>query len=261
MKKLKNICIFLFSGTGMTKYVIEKIKTELETRQICVNIYCIENVKIDTVPFDSYDAIGFAYPVHSFNAPKIMIDFAKKLPNVKCTDTFVVSTAGGYSSSNFSSSKLLIKILRKKGFNVFYDKQFIMPSNFAVKDDETVVKNKFAKVNEEIPETVQEITNMISHEPKSNFVSNIVAFIGRVEWLGLLITGRFFHANKECNSCKKCVDSCPNRSITLKNEKAHFNRNCGLCMRCVYLCPQHCIKPYRIFKFISFDKWYETGNN
>ena len=94
MDKLKKICIFLFSGTGMTKFVIDKLKNEFETEKINVDIHFIENTKIEFFEFNNYDIVGIAYPVHSLNAPKIVINFARKLPTCKAVNTFIISTVG-----------------------------------------------------------------------------------------------------------------------------------------------------------------------
>ena len=114
MDNIKKVCIFLFSGTGMTKYVIDKLKNEFEIKQINVDIHFIENTQIEKVQFINYDIVGIAYPVHAFNAPRIVIDFARKLPNNKTVNTFIISTVGEKVKVNNSSSKLLSKILRKK---------------------------------------------------------------------------------------------------------------------------------------------------
>ena len=54
MKSNNKICIFLFSGTGMTKYVIENIKNLLEAKQAVVDIFLIENVKIENISLNNY---------------------------------------------------------------------------------------------------------------------------------------------------------------------------------------------------------------
>jgi len=165
---MKKICIFLFSGTGMTSYVIDRLKNELEKTPAEIDVFLLERAEIENIKFNDYEILGIAYPVHSFNAPEIVIDFAKKLPKIESLDTFIVSTAGGDSFMNNSSSNLLFKILNKKGCNVFFDKQFIMPSNFAVKDDETEVRSKIDKVNSDIPAAADEIINRVPCKQKEN---------------------------------------------------------------------------------------------
>ena len=87
---MKNVCFFQFSGTGMTKHVVGKMRFEFEKQQVHVDIFDIENIKAQSISFSHYDAVGIAYPVHSFNAPKIVIDFARRLPKAESIDTFVI---------------------------------------------------------------------------------------------------------------------------------------------------------------------------
>jgi len=168
----------------MTKYVIDKIQFELKRKQAYVDIYNIENIRAQSIHFNNYDTVGIAYPVHSFNAPKIVINFAIQLPIVKSMNTFIISTAGENNSINFASSKLLIDILSKKGFEVIYDRQFIMPSKFMIKYDG-------AKVQQ------------------------FIAFVGRAEWFGAKWIGKSFYADRNCNRCGVCANNCPNHSIKI----------------------------------------------
>jgi len=258
MESNKKICIFLFSGTGMTKYVIENLKCGLEAKQAIVDIFLIENVQIESISLSNYDIIGIAYPVHAFNAPRKVIDFAKKLQKINHLSTFIISTSAELNIINNSCSKLLIKILSKKGYNVFYDEQFEMPSNCVVKDSEEKVMNKINKIREQTPNTVNNLLNLTFQKQHTNILSKIMTIIGKSEWLGLLIFGKIFYVSKECTSCDICVINCPNQNIKIVKKIVKMNRHCGFCMRCVYLCPKHCIKTYRILKFIYFDKWYDN---
>ena len=253
---MKKVCIFLFSGTGMTEYVVDKIKSEFERQQVYIDVLYIESVQIQDVLFTQYDSIGIAYPVHSFNAPEIVMKFARRLPRLTYMDTFIISTAGGNSSLNYSSSDLLIKTIEKKGFSVFYDKQFIMPSNFIVKDNDAIVREKIDKVNIETPKAVYEIINRVSHRMQSKFIVKIIALLGRAEWYGVKCF-KFFYTNANCCHCGICVKKCPSQNITMRENYVIFKRKCGLCMRCLYLCPEQSIKIRRLFKFIGFETWYE----
>ena len=256
---MKKTCIFIFSGTGMTKYVVDKIRYEMENMNVHVDVFHIENCRAQNFPYEQYDGIGFAYPVHSFNAPEIVVKFARMLPPADGMKTFIVNTAGADSFLNTASSALLIKTLEKKGFSVFYNKQFIMPSNFIVKDSEDKVNEKLAVVSVEIPKVTHEIINYINSKIViKNALANIIAFLGRAEWYGVKCA-RFFYADANCDNCGICAKKCPNRNIMAGNNHVIFYRKCGLCMRCVYLCPRRAIKPRRLFGFIGFDSWYENS--
>ncbi|MCL2812078.1 MAG: EFR1 family ferrodoxin [Clostridia bacterium] len=257
---MQEVCIFYFSGTGMTKYVIDKMKLALEKNQTQVDVFAIENTQAQSLSLNDYDAIGIAYPVHAFNAPKIVVDFARSLPKVESLDTFVISTAGEHHWANFASSALLIKILRKKGFCVFYDRPFVMPSNFIVKDDETKVRAKISKVNAQIPIAVYEILSRITYQQRASFFAKAAAVLGRAEWFGAKCVKLFYSDKKRCDGCGLCAAKCPNRNISIQKNRAAFRWNCGLCMRCFYICPKSAIKIHRPFGFIGFDRWYENAD-
>ena len=255
---MKRICFLRFSGTGMTKYVVEKIRLALEQKQAQVDVFDIENTPAQNIPLDHYNAIGIAYPVHAFNAPQIVVDFVRRLPKAESLDTFVFGTAGDHHWANFASSTLLIKILQKKGFCVFYDRPFIMPSNFIVKDDETKVRNKIDKINAEIPVVVHEIMNRVAYRQQGSSFAKAAAVIGRAEWFGLKCVKLFYADKNRCDGCGVCAAKCPNHNITIKESRAVFRWNCGLCMRCLYICPKRAIKIHRPFGFIGFDTWYHA---
>jgi len=255
---LKRVGIFLFSGTGMTKYVTEKIKYEFEKQNIEFDIHNIEDVQIENILLDDYDMIGVANPIHSFNTPKIVVDFVKKLPKVDGIKTFIINTCGEYNPMNFASSNLLINILTQKGFNIFYFRQFAMPNNFIIKHDEKQVIELLEEVNNDIPQAVFEIINHISYQEKSGFIAKILTFIGRLETSEAKWMGKFLYTNKNCNLCMDCVQNCPNKNIIVNQKRIRFKTHCGLCMRCIYLCPNSAIKVHHPIKFFSFEKWYEN---
>jgi len=241
----------------MTKYVIDKMNVEFTHQQVFVDVFLAEDVQAEKTSLTLYDIVGLAYPVHAFNAPKIVVDFARRLPSVDSIDTFILSTAGDSHPLNMASSGLLIKTLHEKGFRVYYDKQFIMPSNFIIKDDEAKVQDKLGKAIAEIPKAVREILNRVALQQKSSLSAKIVAVLGRLEWVGLKC-GKFFRADGKCRRCGLCAMKCPNRNISTSESGVVFGRKCGLCMRCVYLCSENAIKARWPFRFIGFDAWYEN---
>jgi len=244
----------------MARYIVDKTRLALEKNQAQIDVFDIENTQAQSLSLAQYDAIGIAYPVHALNAPKIVVDFARRLPKVESLDTFVISTAGEHYWANFASSALLIKILRKKGFRVFYDRSFAMPSNFIVKDDETMVRSKIDKANADIPVAVDEIIKRVAYQQQGSFLAKAAAVIGRAEWFGVKCVKLFYADKNRCDRCGLCVAKCPNRNINIRNGRIVFRWNCGLCMRCLYICPKSGVKIHRTFGFIGFDTWYEDAD-
>ena len=263
MLMMKRACVFVFSGTGMTSYVVSLIKTEVEKLNLSLDICKIESVQAQAVFLQDYDIIGIAYPVHSFNAPKIVIDFARQLPQMKNINTFIISTAGDESQLNSASSNLLMRILDNKNYNVFYNKQHIMPSNFITKNTDKIVEQRLDTARKEAKKTAAAICELITCQETPKLFSKIMAFTGRLEWIGAKRMSKFFYVDSHCSKCGQCIKLCPNKNIIAKESIVAeniiaFNKNCGLCMRCIYICPCNAIKIRRPFRFFSIGSWYEN---
>ena len=258
MDRLQRIGVFYFSGTGMTRYVVEKLELELAKHKVQADVFDIAKTHVFSTPLNIYDSIGIAYPVHAFNAPKIVIDYAQQLSSVDTMDAFIISTVGEYAAINFASSSLLISILRKKGFNVFYDKPFTMPCNFIIKDKEVKVQGDLNRLNTEMPQTARDIINRVPHQQPSNLGSRFAAWAGRLEWRGAKSVSKHYYTDENCSNCGLCTHNCPNHNISIGEKTVQFNRQCGLCMRCIYICPQKAIKVRWPYGFIALDNWYDN---
>ena len=266
---LDSVCMFLFSGTGMTRYVAGLVKAGLERQHARCDIIDIDHSLMPAASFDTYGAIGIAYPVHSFNAPKIVIDFAGRLPRAKGQKAFIISTAGDPIGLNSASSSRLINILRGKGYDVYLDRQFVMPSNFIVKDDAEKVGKDLGRARDGAPAVAADILERGAaaadrSEPailaeKAGYAARAAAFFGRAEWAGARLAGRLFYADSACVRCGVCADSCPSGNIAINQGRVGFGKNCGLCMRCFYICPKRSIKARGPLAFIGFDKWYDDS--
>ena len=64
------IALFYFSGSGNTKTVALKWKDSISSLGFECDLFNIEKDEFDFNNVNQYDKIGFAYPVHAFNAPK-----------------------------------------------------------------------------------------------------------------------------------------------------------------------------------------------
>jgi len=74
---MRKAVIYVFSGTGNTRYAADKIADALTK-------YDVETVVWETrSPFDDapnpndFDIVGFGYPVHAFNAPKVFLEICQ----------------------------------------------------------------------------------------------------------------------------------------------------------------------------------------
>jgi ferredoxin len=244
----------------MTKYVVDKLTCEVEKRGAYVDCFKIEDADKQGVSLAGYDALIIAYPTHSMNAPKIVVNFAKRLHKSNNINTFIIHTCSVDDASNYGSSDLLIKKLNKKGYRVIYNTLVEMPSNFSNKYTEKQVVRALAKANEAAAAIAQDITELKSNleDTERSRLSKIITSLARIEWFGARFIGKFFYAKNHCKSCGACVANCPNKNIVKNKKTVGFKWSCGMCMRCIYQCAENAVGVRRPFGFVRFDKWYDT---
>lgn len=246
------ILMCYFSGTGNTQRILLKYKEEFEKNGHEVELYKVEQKK--DVNFNEYDLVGFGYPVHAFNAPSIMIDFAKsikKLENEK--RAFIISVSGEPLALNNISSLKITSILNKRGFKVTNEYHYCMPYNIIFRHTDLMAYNMWDTAQKLIPLDSKELLEEKSSHLKRVFMGRFLAWIFRIEHWGGRFNGKKYKVNENCAHCQMCVKICPTNNIKFEDGKFKFGKNCLMCMRCAHLCSKNAIK------IGWFDKWKVNG--
>ncbi len=260
------ISMFYFTGTGFTERVAERLSAEFRDQGQDVHLNYIPEMlqKLDKGSGEpiaggsDFDRIGILYPVHSFNAPEIVIRFAKLLPSGNGKSAFIVKTAGGKSRFNKGSSLLLKKVLARKGYKTVYEEVIQMPSNFIVRYDDDTVRQIVGRADDLVKIVAEEIVKGRKKTFKPGIDTRITAVLGRAEWTGARFVGKFhLKVTDRCNLCGKCVSECPTRNISMDSGKIKFGSDCTFCMRCIYGCPQKAIHLKRPFSGIEVKDWFD----
>ena len=260
------IAMFYFTGTGLTERVAEKLAAEFTVLENDVSLKYIPTMlrKTDDEStaadggFSDFDRLGILYPVHSFNAPEIVVRFAKTLPEGNGRMAFIVKTAGGDSTLNHGSSLLLKKILARKGYNMTYEELIQMPSNFAVRPDDDASRRMIRNADDLAVIIAEEIVKGRKKVFRPGPGVRLAARLGRVEWTGAHMMGKFsLKAGEDCDMCGKCAAECPTDNISMEGGKISSGSECTFCMRCIYGCPQHAIHIKKPFSGIEVKNWFD----
>lgn len=234
------VAIFYFSGTGNTEKVVRKWKESSELFGVSIDLFKIEKDDFDFSRISEYDKIGFAYPIHAFNAPENVWKYAKKFPKIENSKkVFVIMVSGEYMTINHSSSKKLLRILKRRNYVLESDYHYIMPYNMIFRHTEARATRMYETMNKLVPIDAKEY--LVDNKPhlikKHHFVGWFI-FILRIEQWFSGVNGRLFKVNKKkCIKCMKCVNNCPVKNIEYVNGKFKFHGNCLLCTRCSFNCP------------------------
>lgn len=255
---MKSAVIYYFSGTGNTELVADMFKEEFLKHEYNIDIIKIEDVLKNnlTIDINKYDLIGIGSQVIGYGTPSIVYKFIKRLPEVKDKKVFIFRTAGGAAPINYNVSKSIIRRLRKKGYDVFYERIFSIGSNWVVKFNDNVVKELYEATRKKVSIMCDEVMRGEKRILKTSLglkiLMEFVAFISR-PCFNLL--GKDLAVNKSCVNCSLCINNCPTQNIYSKNGKIKFKLKCNCCMRCIYSCRKNAIS-FRLVKFFAIPGGY-----
>ena len=235
------IAIVYFSGTGNTEKVLKEFESFFKIQNNEVKMIKIESGEY--IPTD-IDILIIGYPIHAFNAPKIVLDYFNNISFFKENlPTYIVKTSGEGLTLNNGSSNKLTSILKNKGITIFNEYHYLMPYNIIFRHSDKIAYKMWKTVLELIPLDAKEILDkkriVIKYSLGTKFVSNAL----RIEQPGAHIIGNGFEVNNNCIHCGLCEKNCQTKNIVIKNDKVYFKENCIICMRCVFNCPKDAIKP------------------
>ncbi len=236
------VLLIYYTGTFNTRYLTEKVKTCFEEQGDVVDTVEI-NSKTPICNCSGYDLIGFSYPIYGFNSPLPFNKYVRKLKFDVGQKYFIYKNSGETFAMNNASSRILIRIMKRRKAKICGEYHFVMPYNIHFAFEYDFLRQIFDK-NQKLMETMFfNLNNGIIKKIKSNVIYNLAAFFVGIQKIGGNVNSFFYKVNKEkCISCGKCIKECPHENIYIKNDKIKFRHHCDMCMRCSFFCPTNAIE-------------------
>lgn len=237
---MKNAIIYVFSGTGNTKKACDIYKSEFEKNGVETTLYTVKKGFENLPDPNNFDYVGFAYPIHGFNAPYIMLDLAKALPKANGTKQyFVVKTSGEPLKINNVSSIKFNDIMKRKGYVPFSEYHYVMPYNMIFRHTDEMAARMKNTLEQLAPIEAREVLCGVEHKLSKVPFGRFVAWVVRIEQPAMKVNGRFFKVDgNKCIKCGACAKNCPVGNIkTDGNGKFSFGGDCVMCTRCSFNCP------------------------
>ena len=256
----KNVSIYVFSGTGNTLLIANKISEIFNNNSCQSKVYRMEAIDCRNINLNS--TIGIGWPVAFWNTYPLVRNWIDNLPDGNNTEVFLFDTMGDSSCKMVAH---IAKILEKKNYKVIGAKGFIMPNNFLLVLKDLKNKERIEKTFKKVELYIKDIIAGNGEISKPNIFSfiafKITSFITTKLWLTKLAKKIMkFKVNKnKCNRCGICANLCPTENIDIK-DFMQFKDKCIFCLRCVSYCPQQAmsnkilLKTYRATE-IGDMKW------
>ncbi|MHC1719856.1 MAG: EFR1 family ferrodoxin [Clostridiaceae bacterium] len=253
----ESIAIVYFSGTGNTEAIAGFIRDEMaETYNL--DLIKAEDITREKIDFnvEKYHMLGFGYPVHGFNAPALMYDVVKHLPDFGSKRVFLFSTCAGPLYFNDIASFNLKKSLLQKGFDVFYERQFYMPANIGTRYNDEVSKQLCNAAKVKAKTMAGEVGKGMEKIRHDNLGPKMMGCLYTLEKKYWPLVAKDFVVLDSCTKCGKCIEDCPVENISLSEAGITFGERCRCCYRCVYSCPSKAISGKK-YKFAIFRDGYD----
>lgn len=255
------IVICIFSGTGNTRLLAEEFGRALDALGHSVTELPLDGLEGAPLPeriaraVASCDLLGIAYPVHAFNAPSVILKFAKLLPHLGRTmPAFILKTSGEPLRLNDVSSLKLMKLLRRRGYEVRSEYHYCMPYNIIFRHSDGMAWRMLTTAEALIPLDARELVSGVLRPPRPMPGGELIAWLMRCEHWGGRLNGRFYSVTDKCVHCNMCVRQCPAGNIRVDEKgKIKFGGSCLMCMRCAQNCPQNAIR------IGLFESWKING--
>lgn len=253
------ICIFYFSGTGNTEIITNLLQKELFNLNADVIVRKIEIIikKKTRIKTDKYDLIGIGYPIHAFNAPKIVYNFIQQLYNDTGKKAFTFRSSGD-PFLNGGSTKMLRNHLERKGYDVFNENLSIMPTNILLQFKDNLNKQLYQLAQVNMKNLAEDIIKKKVSLQRNNIILTLISkLFSFMETIGARWLGKRINVSDSCTKCLKCSRNCPTGNIIMidDTDTIKFENSCNLCMRCIYECPTNAIH-FKYFRFLEIKQGY-----
>ena len=251
--------IFYFTGTGNTGWVARQIAEAIGERLFYIPDLIREGQYVFQLKED--ERIGFCFPTHGWQPPKIVKKF---ISHLQLTDTeghfcWAVTTCGDNMGEAMT---ILNNDLAMKGLHAETTFSVIMPESYVcLPFMKTDPEDKERRKIENAKRQLHRITGIIRdrkrgiEELEKGATPRLYSYVIGGYFNHRMITDKKFTVDTDaCIQCGKCAKVCPVDNITGTPPVWTHNGRCTCCLACYHYCPVHAINYGKITR--KRDQYY-----
>ena len=231
--------IFYFSGTGNSRWAAERLATLTGEKMFFIPKELQKGICSYELAED--ERIGFCFPTHGWQPPKIVRRFIEQLSiiNSKGHYCYALTTCG---DSIGLTMEMLNRELERAGiptassmFSLTMPESYVcLP--FMYTDNPQREKEKIAIADQ----LLEQYAVMILERRHGE----ILTTRGFAPWLMSHVIGSYFNRCKDlCIGCHRCEQVCPTGDVLFTKDLPTWKHNgsCTSCLACYHHCPHHAI--------------------
>lgn len=235
------ILFIYYTGTYNTRFLTDRAQD-----LFLAHGHSVERVEIkrDTpvVCTEGYDLIGFGYPIYGFNSPLPFNRYVRKLNISAGQKFFIYKNSGETFAVNNASSRILLRLMKKRKAVFAGEYHFVMPYNIHFAFDKNFVREILDKDFKLLKIMYRELESGYVRKIPAKRIYKLASAVVSVQKAGGAVNSFFYRADMDsCIRCMKCVRDCPENNIRFEKGKIRFSHYCDMCMRCSFFCPANAI--------------------
>ena len=242
--------IFYFSGTGNTRWVARQLAEALGEQLTDIAKELADSRLNYTL--DKDERIGFCFPTHGWQPPKIVRTFIRRMVlnsttgNVGNHFCWALTTCGDNMGEAMT---ILNRELAKKGLTAETQFSVIMPESyvclpFMYTDTDQRVAEKMTEARRQL----QHITDTLKNrqrgivELEKGATPRLYSYVLGGYFNKHMISDRKFTVDEAvCTHCGRCAKVCPTGDIEGVPPHWLHDGRCTCCLACYHHCPVHAI--------------------
>jgi len=231
--------IFVFSGTGNSKYVAERIAGRTGDELYSMN----DAIKSGKMPeYKADENLIIVCPTYAWRIPKVVEDWIDCNNFEGAKRIWFVMTCGGEIGN---AGKYTQELADRKGYEYMGTVGIKMPDNYII---------MFPSISQESADQIY-----ATAESKIDVVANRLREGKEFAYFGAGMTDKIkssavnavfqknlkadaYEVSGKCTSCGKCEKLCPLNNISLVDGKPVWGDTCTHCMACISYCPTEAIE-------------------
>ena len=224
--------ILYFTATGNSRWIAELLAEAMHDTAVSI----VDCLKQGSIPagLSIADRLGIVFPVHSWYAPRVLIDFLSQLRLPDCCYRYAVCTCGDDMGKGMN--RLAEHFPLDAAWSVAMPNTYVPMFNL---DDGALCLKKIENARHAVASIAEDVIARKRvwnvHEGSAAWLKTYVV---NPLFVRFVIGTRSFHVDEGCISCGICGKSCPVGNIRLVDGHPVWGKQCIHCMACLHFCPR-----------------------